>query len=265
MRYSALAAVLIATLAVANPVENVKRYDIDAAAETPCTDDIAAVPTYSPHVEEVYTTVTAAPVTRYVTRRKGHHGYKTVTHTRKYKPTPIPTYVPEPEPTYVPDEPVYPTPPGKSPVGDAPSGSFDDECLKVHNEYRAMHGAGPLEWDNEMANHASGVSGTCVFEHSGGPYGENLAAGYDSAAAAIKDWYDENTLYDYATGDFSSGTGHFTQVVWKGAKKVGCAIVTCDGQNGTPGKFLTCNYDTGNVIGHFQENVLPPVGKNSYY
>lgn len=54
-----------------------------------------------------------------------------------------------------------------------------------------------------MANFASGVSATCVFEHSGGPYGENLAAGYDSPAQAIKAWYDENEMYSYAGGGFS--------------------------------------------------------------
>jgi len=97
-----------------------------------------------------------------------------------------------------------------------------------------------------------------VFKHSGGPYGENLAAGYPSPAAAIQAWYDENTQYDYAAGQFSSATGHFTQMVWKAATKVGCAVQTCNGANGTPGVFLTCEYDTGNVIGQFVANVLPP-------
>jgi hypothetical protein len=42
-----------------------------------------------------------------------------------------------------------------------------------------------------------------------------------------------------------SAAGHFSQLVWKGAKKVGCGQVDCAGKNGTPGKFFTCNYDTG--------------------
>jgi len=51
-----------------------------------------------------------------------------------------------------------------------------------------------------MANHAEGVSATCIFEHSGSSYGENLAAGYDSPDAAITAWYDEKDQYN---GDFS--------------------------------------------------------------
>jgi len=108
-----------------------------------------------------------------------------------------------------------------------------------------------------MANHAAGVSSTCIFEHSNSDYGENLAAGYDSPESAIKAWVDEESQYSYSAGQFDMGTGHFTQVVWKGAKKVGCASYDCNGKGGTPGKFFTCNYDTGNVVGQFVENVSP--------
>lgn len=157
-----------------------------------------------------------------------------------------------------PATPTYSSPAKATPTAAPPTGnSFNDKCLETHNNYRAMHGAAPLEWDNDMASWASGVSGACVFKHSGGPYGENLAAGYSSPEEAITAWYDEGSLYNYANGDFSDATGHFTQVVWKSAKKVGCAVYTCNGADGTPGDFLTCEYDTGNVIGEFQQNVLP--------
>jgi len=142
--------------------------------------------------------------------------------------------------------------------GSSSGGSLEAECLKAHNDKRAIHGAAPLKWSSEMASHAMQVCQTCVFEHSNSKYGENLAAGYQSAASAIQAWYDENDQYDYRSGDFSSGTGHFTQMVWKNAKSVGCALYECNGSGGVPGKFLTCNYDTGNVIGQFQDNVLAP-------
>jgi len=135
-----------------------------------------------------------------------------------------------------------------------------DECLKVHNEKRAIHGVGPLTWDVDMANHANSVCQTCKFEHSkDSPYGENLAGGYQTATLAIEDWYNESAKYNYANGDFGEDTGHFTQMVWKAAKAMGCASCSCDSLgNGVSGNFLTCNYDTGNVRGKFQENVLPP-------
>jgi uncharacterized protein YkwD len=75
--------------------------------------------------------------------------------------------------------------------------------VETHNKYRAQHGAGPLEWDQTMADFAKKVSATCVFQHSGGPYGENLAAGYSSAEAAITAWYDEGSQYNYGAGDFT--------------------------------------------------------------
>lgn len=96
-----------------------------------------------------------------------------------------------------------------------------------------------------MASYAKSVSAKCIFAHSGGKYGENLAAGYSTPAAAIDAWYEENTSYDYVAGMFSSATGHFTQMVWKGASSFGCGMVTCNGSGGTPGDFLTCEYNTG--------------------
>jgi len=137
------------------------------------------------------------------------------------------------------------------------SGSFEDSCVSTHNKYRSVHQAGDLTWNQTMADFAKTVSQTCVFKHSGGPYGENLAAGYSDPSAAITAWYNENSQYNYAAGQFSEATGHFTQLVWKDAKQVGCATVTCNGENNTPGDFLTCEYDTGNVIGYFVQNVLP--------
>jgi hypothetical protein len=55
----------------------------------------------------------------------------------------------------------------------------------------------------------------CVFQHSGGPYGENLYAtsgGPVDAYAVVKPWYDEVSKYDFNNPGFSGATGHFTQV-----------------------------------------------------
>jgi hypothetical protein len=37
--------------------------------------------------------------------------------------------------------------------------------------------------------------------------------------------------------------GHFTQVVWKGATKIGCGTVDCTGKGGM--WVTVCNYDAG--------------------
>lgn len=61
------------------------------------------------------------------------------------------------------------------------------------------------------------------------------------------------------------GTGHFTQLVWKSTKKIGCAwnTVGCK-SNGMNFYKLVCEYDPpGNMVGgtHFKDNVPRPIKK----
>lgn len=133
--------------------------------------------------------------------------------------------------------------------------SFAQSCLNTHNQYRSLHSAGNLVWNSTLASFAQSylAQKNCVFEHSGGPYGENLAMGYPSASDAITAWYDEIDAYNFGNGGFSSGTGHFTQVVWKGTQQLGCYSASC----GSSGNYLVCEYyPAGNVIGQFAQNVL---------
>jgi uncharacterized protein YkwD len=132
--------------------------------------------------------------------------------------------------------------------------------LTVHNQFRKLHHAAPLLWDDELAQFAKRHANMCRFKHSGSSFGENLAAGYPSLAAAINAWYAENALYSYNNPGFSYATGHFTQVVWKETQKIGCAYVACNGSGGTPGNYLVCEYSpAGNIAnnGFFARNVLP--------
>jgi len=70
----------------------------------------------------------------------------------------------------------------------------------------------------------------------------------------VRGWYDEIGLYSFDSPRFSAEVGHFTQVVWRDTKFVGCATRVSKGPRG--GIFLTCNYDPpGNFIGEFNENV----------
>jgi uncharacterized protein YkwD len=134
------------------------------------------------------------------------------------------------------------------------------EVLAAHNNYRSLHHAPALVWDDELANYADKYARQCEFKHSSSPYGENLATGYPSISAAVKIWYDESARYSYAHPGYSTATGHYSQVVWKNTKKLGCGYVSCNGKNGTPGKFLVCEYSPrGNVLSNklFKENVLP--------
>ncbi|KAK0545766.1 sterol-binding protein [Tilletia horrida] len=104
------------------------------------------------------------------------------------------------------------------------------EVLAAHNAARAKHGAAPLTWDPKLASYAAAHAKSCQFQHTNGPYGENLAAGTGlSYKGAVDMWMAEEPSYQPSAG-FSSSSGHFTQVVWKGSKRLGCArITTCSG------------------------------------
>lgn len=46
------------------------------------------------------------------------------------------------------------------------SSGFQSVALDTHNEYRGRHGANPLKWDWELAEHAQGWADRCQFRHS---------------------------------------------------------------------------------------------------
>ncbi len=139
------------------------------------------------------------------------------------------------------------------------SASTEQEALTLHNQLRAHHQAPPLVWDDKLAQYAENYASKCRFQHSHSGYGENIAAGYPSISAAIHAWYGEHNEYSYSSPGFSYHTGHFTQLVWRSTRKLGCGYASCDGKNGTPGKYLVCEYSPrGNITNrhYFQSNVL---------
>ncbi|UPX17644.1 uncharacterized protein EKO05_0007985 [Ascochyta rabiei] len=140
--------------------------------------------------------------------------------------------------------------------------AFRKAVLDTTNLYRRQHDAGELGWNETLAETAGTWSSKCGFEHSGGPTGENLAAGYPNATAAISAWGEERKEYDFKKGEFSSKTGHFTQLVWRNSTTVGCARTECNAKEGggrgdAPGWYMVCEYHpAGNVLGQFTDNVL---------
>lgn len=153
------------------------------------------------------------------------------------------------------------------PFKDQPA--FIAAMLDAHNTMRSFHvGTGNLTWNADLANAAQAQLNTHVFAHtSNNPYGENLAylQAYPSNTFhprhAVQLWYDEIKDYDYSKPDFSSSTGHFTQVVWKSTTQVGCAWDRGYGQYDASYRFLTCEYSPpGNYLGQFGSQVAPATG-----
>ncbi len=144
------------------------------------------------------------------------------------------------------------------------------QILERHNYYRRKHGVPEMKWDSAAEKIAQAYSdklaSSGAFEHSGNTYtdgswlGENLFKCWGGTECILNNdpsdnWYSEISSYDFKNPGYISGTGHFTQMVWKGSTKLGCGIgVGSDGSN-----VVTCNYHPGgNVLGYFEQNVFPP-------
>lgn len=100
----------------------------------------------------------------------------------------------------------------------------------------------------------------------GSGYGQNLAYGppAEEAARAINDMFYNGEIEDFAPyyGNPNPGliAGHFTQVIWKGTKEVGCATQVCPGSQYK--HHTVCNYfPPGNYRGQYADNVAKPLGK----
>ncbi|KAL1643436.1 hypothetical protein SLS58_004794 [Diplodia intermedia] len=93
---------------------------------------------------------------------------------------------------------------------------FNNTVLNISNTVRQNYNASALLWNETLAGYAQAWSEGCRFEHSNGPYGENLAATYPSASDAITAWANESQHFSFADPGFTEGTGHFSQMVWKG-------------------------------------------------
>jgi uncharacterized protein YkwD len=134
-------------------------------------------------------------------------------------------------------------------------------AINTHNKYRNLHQVGNVTWNSSIANHSQAWVNNCKFGHDPtGKYGENIYAswGYspkkDFTKEAIKLWYDEVKYYNFSRPGFSGKTGHFTQVVWKNTKQIGCGVRKCpDGM-----VLISCQYNPpGNYLGQFRQNVFP--------
>jgi len=139
----------------------------------------------------------------------------------------------------------------------SPFGSFLDSLhfLFPQNYARAKVGELPLFWDYKVESYAQWWAqqrkGDCNMIHSHGPYGENIFWGSGSdwkPSDAVKFWVDEEQYYSYQNNSCIEGEmcGHYTQIVWRDSRRMGCARIVCD--NGDV--FMTCNYDPpGNYEG----------------
>lgn len=74
---------------------------------------------------------------------------------------------------------------------------------------------------------------------------------------AVNMWYDEISNYNFDTGR-GSGTGHFTQVVWKDSTRVGCGVKLRCGGGMMAMTSVVCRYQQP---GNYNNNYLSQVGR----
>ena len=129
--------------------------------------------------------------------------------------------------------------------------------LERHNSWRTEVGIKTnLEWSDELALHAEDWAKKlkrkgCKFEHRpNNEFGENLfmgTTGFYTALDVVDAWGNEKSDYNYSKNKCKPGKmcGHYTQIVWETTTKVGCAKITCGGND-----IWVCNYDPpGNWVG----------------
>jgi len=145
--------------------------------------------------------------------------------------------------------------------------------LEAHNAVRETLGIEKLVWSNEIARYAQewadylAQKNKCGMQHRSQtgkdikPYGENIyqASGIQwsdgnidvqqiNAADVVNSWVSESTSYDHSSNTCTPGKscGHYTQVVWRKSKKLGCGMAFCADKS----QVWVCNYTPpGNIAG----------------
>jgi pathogenesis-related protein 1 len=128
--------------------------------------------------------------------------------------------------------------------------------LQSHNAIRSQKGVAQVTWSVELEKVADSWAGKLAGEgcgglrHSGSNYGENLSWNGGNARKAeeiVIDWASEEQNYNYSANSCNGVCGHYTQVVWRKTKEIGCAVRTCKG--GSTQQVWVCNYNpAGNYL-----------------
>lgn len=132
--------------------------------------------------------------------------------------------------------------------------AFQSDCFNQHNIVRSKEKRPLLTWSQPVASSAQVWANYLIaknlFQHSHNQYGENLYLeinGDRSCRAAVNAWYAEKPNYHNEVipqGNFQS-YGHYTQLIWRNTKQVGCASASSGGK-----QITVCQYNPpGNYVG----------------
>ena len=142
--------------------------------------------------------------------------------------------------------------PAPEPTKGVPS-SLARQMLAAHNDVRVRLKVPPLQWSSRLAAYAQEWGNTLLargkfYHRPDSPYGENLFMiknGRVEPAEVVSEWASESSSYNYRSNKCHGTCGHYTQLVWRGTQRVGCAVA-----RGGRNEIWICNYDPpGNIVG----------------
>jgi pathogenesis-related protein 1 len=152
----------------------------------------------------------------------------------------------------------------------ATAGEDRTALLAAHNKWRAQVGVPDLSYSPQLEASAQAWADSlkqrhqCRPQHSAtkGKYGENLywasalmwsdgrrEVQHVTPQAVVDSWGKEKADYNYASNSCKPGKvcGHYTQVVWKNTRQVGCGHAVCEDSKE---QVWVCQYaPAGNWVG----------------
>lgn len=167
---------------------------------------------------------------------------------------------PAPDAAPPPTEPSPPPPPAEPAEPPPVSGEVVNELVEAHNFWRKQVKTPPLSWSDELARQAREWALTLLrkgaFEHEpDASYGQNIAwfAGERLNPTAVVDYWGNEVEYFDAqknTCHEEAVCRHYTQIVWKDTREVGCASAWGEHPKYGVQEFWVCNYSPpGNMEG----------------
>lgn len=162
------------------------------------------------------------------------------------------------------------SPPADEADKPAAGGGIDAQAmLAAHNGERDQHGLPRLIWSDRLSAQAEdwakylAVRNKCIMQHSGTSHGENIyyagpkvwsngrrELNIVQATRPVEMWLAEEQWYHPASGQCSApegeSCGHYTQIVWRDTKEVGCGMAVCPNK----AQIWVCRYNpAGNITG----------------
>jgi pathogenesis-related protein 1 len=136
----------------------------------------------------------------------------------------------------------------------------------MHNLIRTQYKLPNLIWDSKIEKQAQDwaniIAKKNILAHSTASFRNGMWENIymitsvwqkisSDGSDAVKSWYSEQSDYDYTSNSCNNDAvcGHFTQIIWKSTKRIGCGQSSIK-RGKTTIIYWVCQYDPpGNYVG----------------